>query len=149
MEAYDPEKAARVWQRVLGDSPPTPKYQGLLPLIMEEQTDAATYLALSRRFQGKPSAQLRRMAEEEQSHAACLQGLCRLTEGTRPAVKTPPLTQEATEALLRRCCGREMRCLAEYEGRSSDPEYGPVYALLAAQEREHCRLLLELLGGLK
>lgn len=148
METYDPEKTARVWQRVCGEQAP-PRHQGLPGLIAEERTDAATYLRLSRRFQGKASQILRRMFEEEQAHAACLKGICRLLTGTNPSTQAPPLPQESTEALLRRCYGREMRCLAEYEARSSDPEYGQVYARLAQQEREHCRRLLELLGSYK
>ena len=51
--------------------------------------------------------------------------------------------------MLRRCYGREMRCLAQYEARANHPEYGPVFARLAEQEREHCRLILELIGNLK
>ena len=42
-----------------------------------------------------------------------------------------------------------MRARAQYEGRSSDPEYGQVYARLAEQEKEHCRIILELIGNLK
>ena len=53
------------------------------------------------------------------------------------------------EALLRRCYGREMQCLAKYEARSSDPEFGVVFARLAEQERRHCHMVLELLGHLK
>ena len=30
-----------------------------------------------------------------------------------------------------------------------DPEYGPVFSRLAAQEREHCLVVLEILGRLK
>lgn len=149
METYDPEKAARVWQRVRGEDTPAPNHQGLLALIAEEWTDATTYLILSRRFQGKQSLLLRRMFEEEQAHAACLKGIYTLITGQRPITKSAPLPQEGTEAILRRCYGREMRCLAEYEARSADPEYGQVYARLATQERDHCRQILELLGSYK
>lgn len=152
MEVYDPEKAARVWQRVRGEnmSPvPEPDIQGLLALIAEEWTDATTYLHLSRQYQGKQSATLRKMFEEEQAHAACLKGIYTLTTGTRPVVRTVPPAREPVETTLRRCYGREMRCLAEYEARSADSQYGQVFARLAAQEREHCHLILELLGSLK
>ena len=62
---------------------------------------------------------------------------------------TPPVPQESPDRCLRRCYGQEMRCLAQYEARSTDPEYGPVFSRLAAQEREHCRIILELLGRLQ
>lgn len=149
METIDPAKAARVWQRVQADIPQENREQGLLELIAQEWTDATTYLQLSRRFQGKHSMILRRMFEEEQAHTACLKGIYTLITGIRPAVRTVPPSQEDPEQILRRCYGREMRCLAQYEARTADPEYGQVFARLAAQEREHCRLVLELLGSLK
>lgn len=148
MEIIDNAKAARVWQRVQSENPAARPEQGLLELIAHEWTDAATYLQLSRKFQGKDSALLRRMFEEEQAHTACLKGIYTLITGRHPAVRTMPPAQEEPEQTLRRCYGREMQCLARYEQRSADPEYGQVFARLAAQEREHCRLVLELLGNL-
>ncbi len=155
MDTIDREKAARVWQRVRGENAPAPApeqpagTQGLLELIAEEWVDATTYLNLSRRFQGKPSAVLRKMYEEEQAHGACLKGIYTLISGSRPTVRAVPPAQENPETTLRRCYGREMRCLAQYEARSDHPEYGQVFARLAEQEREHCRRILELLGSLK
>lgn len=149
METYDPEKAARVWQRVRATAPAEPDSGNLLALIAGEWADAATYLYLSRGRQGKEAAALRRLFEEEQAHAACLKGIYTLTTGQKPVIRTPPPVQEPIEVTLRRCYGREMRSLAEYEARSADPEYGPVFARLAAQEREHCRIVLELIGSLK
>lgn len=149
MEAYNAEKAAKVWQRVLGEAPSGTEQWGMQQLIMDAFTEAATYSSLSRRFQGKPAAAFRQLAEEKQKQAACLRGICILAEGTCPAAKNAPLPHGTTEAVLRRCYGQECRCIAEYERRSSDPEYGPVYARLAAQERELCCQLLALLGGLQ
>ncbi len=147
MQSIDAAKAARVWQRVQNTA--TPKEEGLLGMIAHEWTDAATYLQLSRKFQGKQSAALRKMYEEEQSHTDCLKGLYTLITGTRPAVKAVPVTSDNIEALLRQCYGREMQCLALYEQRSSDPEYGQIFTRLAAQEKDHCRVILEVLGSLK
>ena len=147
MERIDPAKAARVWQRVQ-EKPTEKREQGLQELIFEEWTDAATYLQLSRRFQGKKAALLRKLYQDELSHAACLKGIYTLITGSRPVVKTLPPQQGDAEQVLRRCYGREMRCLARYESRSSDPEYGQVFSRLAQQEREHCHLILEFLGDL-
>lgn len=147
METIDPVKAARVWQRVQGAT--KPREEGLLAMIAQEWTDAATYLQLSRQFQGKESAALRRLYEEEQAHTACLKGIYTLITGTRPTVKATPPADRDPEVILRRCYGREMQCLASYEDRANDKEYGPVFARLADQEREHCRVILELLGNLK
>lgn len=149
METIDKQKAARVWDRVQAQQDRTPDHRGLLALIAGEWADASTYLQLSRRFQGNPSAALRRLYEQEQSHAACLKGIYTLITGEHATVPSPPPPKENTEAVLRRCYGREMQSLAAYEARSSDPEYGQVFARLAAQEREHCHILLTILGSLK
>ena len=147
METIDKQKAARVWERVQGRPVRDP---GDLPaLIAGEWSDAAIYLQLSRRFQGKESAALRRLYEQEQSHAACLKGIYTLLTGTQPAVPTVTPALENTEAALRRCYGREMQSLAAYEARSADPEYGQVFARLAQQEREHCHTLLTIIGSHK
>ena len=147
MERVDPQKAARVWQRVHTENP-SPE-QGLLSLIAQEWADASTYLQLSRRLQGKPATILRTLYEQEQTHLACLKGIYTLITGTHPKVASAPLPQEEIEQTLRRCYGREMQCLAQYEQRSTHPEYGKVFARLAQQEQEHCRLLLEIIRNLK
>ena len=148
METIDRAKAARVWQRVQGDAAANPT-RGLQGLIAEEWTDAALYLSLSRRVQGNAAMILKKMGQEEQSHMACLKGIYTLQETGRPNVPTPPPPDNApVSTMLRRCYGREMRCLAQYEARANDPEYGQIFARMAQQEREHCRLILELLGSL-
>ena len=148
METYDKAKAARVWQRVQGAAEAAPT-QGLQGLIAEEWSDATLYLALSRRVQGPAAATLKKMSQEEQTHMACLKGMYTLQGSGRPDIPAPPPVENAPIGLLlRRCYGREMRCLAQYESRSSHPEYGQVFARMAQQEREHCRLILELLGSL-
>ena len=145
MEHFDTEKAARVWQRVQA---PQPEAEGLPALIAGELEDSATYLQLARRIGGKEGQVLRRLAEAEGSHAACLQGIYTLMTGEPINPKIPPMRSEPAERILRRGYGREMRCLAQYEARANDPEYGQVFARMAQQEREHCRQILELLGRL-
>lgn len=145
MENFDAAKATRVWQRVQGVQPES---QGLPALIAEELEDGATYLQLARRLGGRAGQTLRELSAAEHSHAACLKGIYTLSTGEPINPRIPPLRQEPTDRTLRRCYGREMRCLAQYEARANDPEYGPVFARLAAQEREHCMKVLELIGKL-
>ncbi len=148
METYDKAKAARVWQRVQGETVSNPTH-GLPGLIAEEWADAAMYLSLSRRVQGNHSAILKKIGQEEQAHMACLKGIYTLQGAGRPEIPAPPpLDKAPVSTLLRRCYGREMRCLAQYESRADHPEYGQIFARMAQQEREHCRLILELLGSL-
>ena len=148
MENYDKAKAARVWQRVQGAATANPT-QGLAGMIAEETADGAVYLSLSRRLQGPAANTLKKMSQDEQTHAACLKGMYTLQGQGRPDIPTPPPVENAPVGLLlRRCYGREMRCVAQYEARAEDPEYGQVFARMAQQEREHCRQILELLGRL-
>ena len=149
MENYDAAKATRVWQRVQAAQTTQPAVEGLPALIAGEMEDGATYLQLAKRLGGKEGQTLRHLAEAEHSHAACLKGIYTLMTGEPIAPRIPPLRPEPAERTLRRCYGREMRCLAQYEARSNDPEYGPVFSRLATQEREHCMAVLELIGRLR
>ena len=148
METIDPIKAKNVWQRVQGSAPPVQREEGLTELIAREMEDANIYLQLARRLPGKHSVILRKMAEQEQAHAACLKGIYTLLTGKRPAVSGVPTNLDDPIKVLRLCYGREMRCLARYEQRINDPEYGAVFSRLAEQERTHCHMVLELLGSL-
>lgn len=151
MYDYDPEKAVRVWQRVQGGQQmPSGELSLCLPgMIAQAWEDAAAYLYLSRRFQGAQSAMLRQMSQQRQSHAACLRGMYSQITGQRLTVQTPRPPQEPAANLLRRCYSRARHSLSEYEARSTDSEYGPVFARLADQTREHCKNVLEVLGGLR
>ena len=147
MNTIDPHKAARVWQRVQGTSQPTDRE--LLSMIAREWSKAATFLQLSRQFSGKESAALRRLHDQEQAHTACLKGIYTLITGVPPTVKALPLTGQDPEAVLRRLYGQQMQSLADYEALSATVDYGPVFAHLATQEKDHCRAILEIIGNLK
>ena len=149
MERIDPAKAAAVWQRVHTPTPPPADGEDLLRLIQEELTDGLTYLQLSKQIGGSQGNILRHMFQQDFSHTPCLKGIYRLITGNHPVVATPKIHPESVGATLRRCYGREMRCLVQYEARMSDPEYGKVFSRLALQEQEHCRQILEILGNLK
>ena len=147
MNSIDPQLAARVWQRVQGDDRLGDRE--LLAMINREISSATTYLQLSRQLQGKDSAALRQLHDREQAHCACLRGIYTLITSTYPNTKPIPLTGQTPESVLRRCYGRQMQALADYEARVNDPEYGPVFSRLAEQERDQCRMLLELIGNLE
>ena len=148
MENIDPAKAARVWQRVQGGQNKDP--EELVSLVVGEQTDAATYLQLSRRFHGKEAVIFRQLYEQELSHTACIKGMYQMLTGKPlPPQAAQPVLGEHILATLRRCYGREMQSLAAFEARMQDPEYGQVFSHLARQEREHCRILLTVIGNLK
>ena len=147
MTPYDPQKAAEVWKRVQTPLSASFDPSELLTMIADEWTDAVTYLHLSRHFRGKKAELLRQMSQQEQAHAACLKGIYTLITGRQPRIHVSPASRESPPILLRRCYGREMHALSRYQQRTSDPEYGQVYARLASQEQAHCQILLQLLGS--
>ena len=153
MAKYDKAMEERVWQRVQGNQAepesPRPPEGNLQALILGEWAAASAYLMLSRQVGAKEAAVLQRMFREEQAHAAILKGMYTLITGQKCVVQTPQPAKEPLETALRKCYGAELRSVSAYEARSADPEYGHVFARLAAQEREHCALVLELLGGMQ
>ena len=152
MNTIDQQKATRVWQRVQQtqtEDRKNDRMDNLQELIMNEWTAAATYQQLSRRLPPKEAAVLQRLSREEHGHGACLRGMYNLITGEKCPVHMPQLPAEPAERILRRCYGLEMRSLKEYEAKSSDPEYGHVFARIAEQEREHCVALLGIIGSLE
>ena len=147
MNHYDPEKAARVWQRVRSGSSEETAPE-LLTLIGDELAEAALCQKLSRLFNRQQNALLRQITQEDRSHAACLQGIYTLLTGSRPKPLIPSIPRTSPDIHLRRCYGRKLLAAARYEAKANDPEYGTVFSRLALQERTHCRLILELLGSI-
>ena len=139
--------AAQVWDRVRGAAIPAPDAQAVLTLIAEELADAAAYQQLARRLPPAQANAARQMAQQEQAHATCLRGVYRLITGQKPLIPPVRVPDDGPEIVLRRCYGREMRCLSHYEARQGDPQYGHIFQTLARQEKEHCHRILEILGA--
>ena len=148
MKQYDPKTAARVWDRVQNTTPPAGDAQTVLNLIAEEMLDAASYQRLARRLPPPQAAIARQLSQQEQAHISCLKGIYTLITGEKPLVPPPAVSDDPPEIMLRRCYGREMRCLSQYESRMGDPQYGHIFRTLARQEQEHCHRILEILGTL-
>ena len=150
MNTYDPRKAERVWARVQGDRVPEPKApeMNLQAMIMNEWVASSTYLALARQVPPREMCILQRWAREEQGHGATLKGIYTMITDQEPVIKAAPITAGSVELVLRKCYAAEMQTAREYESWATDVEYGPVFARLAEQEREHCRMILELMGRL-
>ena len=148
MKQYDPKTAKMVWDRVQNAAVPAPDAPAILNLIEEELVDAAAYLRLSKKLPPALAAIARQLSQQEQSHAGCLRGIYALITGRKAIVPQPVVADDPPEIVLRRCYGREMRCLAQYEARQNDPQYGHVFHSMARQEQEHCHKILELLGVL-
>ena len=148
MANYDKQMADRVWKRVQGDRPEEKQDLNLKGLILGAQMAAATYQQLSRQLGQREGATLQRLAREEQAHCACLKGICLLVDGKRPDGKQPQIPRESPELMLRRAYAGELKSMNACQALSGHPEYGHIFADLAAREREHSRTVLEILGRL-
>ena len=150
MNEFDSQRAARVWQRVQGERQEQPAPQGanFSALMMDQWQVSAQYLQLSRQLSGKEAAILLRLARESRAQAMCLKGISILSTGQAPMLRAVAVQPAPAEGLLRRCYGLEIRSLKAYENHRADTEYGSVFENLAQQKREHCCLLLELIGEL-
>lgn len=122
--------------------------QDLRALLLAEETLADTCGQLARRVSGREAQTLRQLARNARGHAACLEGICVLVTGEAPELRTPPAEAGPVPTLLRRCYATAMRALVTYEARRGDREYGPVFARLALQQQDQCRMILELTGRL-
>ena len=145
MKQYDPSK---VWDRVKNAAVPAGDSQLILNLITEEALDARTYGQLAKRLPPPQAAIARQLSQQEQAHIACLKGIYAMITGHNAILAPQKVADDPPEIVLRRCYGREMRTLTQYEARQNDPQYGHIFRALARQEQEHCHRILELLGAL-
>ncbi len=134
----------RVWERVRGEQ----QDPSLQVLTAAEKANAAVYLRLARMAQGPEKAPLRQLFERERRHGQMLGGIYLLTEDRPVSVRTAAPAADPMTVALRKCYAASLKAAAEYAKRCNDPEYGPAFAHLAAQEQENCAMLLELLGTL-
>ena len=94
------------------------------------------------------AALIHQLYAQERANLVCLKGIYILSTGEQPSIPVQQPSPAPVNTLLRRCYSWEIRCAALYEEKSTDPEYGPVFAQLAQQERRHCQMLAELIGRL-
>ncbi len=138
------DEQVKIWQRVRNDAPPVT--EGLPGLAAGALARAALYAALARQMQGPGRSILLQLQEEEQHCARCMKGVYRMATGTAMQVASVPPTYEKNEAALRKCYGQSLKTLAACDSRAYDPEYGPVFGMLASKMRGNCCKLAELMG---
>lgn len=148
MCSYDPKIAAQVWERV--QSPPTAAEDThfLTAMISEIQADAAAFRQLSGKVSSSQATLLRQLIQQEQSQLHCLKGMYTLITGEKAPTVPPAAAKDPPQITLRRCYGRMLRRLGQYETRRNDVQYGHVYRILARDTQSHCHALLQLLGAI-
>ena len=144
MELPDLHAQTKIWQRVRSEQPPVT--DGLQSLVAGAMTQAAVFGSLSRQVQGPGRELLLQLRDQELSHARCMKGIYVMVTGKPMAVTAAPVTKELPEIALRKAYGRSLRALKAYEEKAGREEYGPVFELLAAGQRENCRKIAEITG---
>ena len=155
MDRFDSETVRNIWQRVQAGngstlSPETEKHPrcDLSQWIARELSTAALYMQLSKRLSGNAAHTLRRLARQEMSHATTLKGICLVCQGIQPQVRPDPGQKAPVLTLLQRCYGQKLQIVSAYEKRCEDPQYGSVFQKMLQEERDQCRILLQLMGNL-
>ena len=155
METFDPQVAARVWQRVTQQNdplsfvqPPPPVAAGLARMVQQAWQCAFAYQFLFQRVSGSDSRLLKGLYEQKQGQAVCLKGLCAVTGESCPTPPRPDFQKQSVKAALHRCYHLELQTLQDYEAHTSDPRQGQIYTQLVRQQRKLCLQVLELLGRL-
>lgn len=145
MESFDQEKARRVWARVHSGPECAPDPDTLTALLSQELTDAAVLTRLAKQIGGR-GGDLLRLARQCRQHAGYLRGICTMIrrDYSNPAVPAPTVTTAG--GALRNCYVNSLHRIQEYENRSADPDYGPVFRKMADTTRNQCAALLELIG---
>ncbi len=142
MGELDESMEKRVWERVRGEA----QSPSLQVLAAAEKANAAVYLRLARPAPGPATAPPRHLLPRPPPPRQLLGGIHLLTTDKALSVRTASPAADSMGVALRKCYAATLKAIAEYERHSQDREYGPAFAQLAAQEREHCIMLLELLG---
>ena len=145
MEAYDREKARRVWDRVNGSCTQEPDLDALTALLCQEQTDAAVLTRLAKKVGGR-GGDLLRLARQCRQHAGYLQGICAMIGRDRPHPAIPVPAVATANIALRKCYVNFIYRIREYEKLSPDPDYGPVFRKMADTAHHQCAVLLDLIG---
>lgn len=125
----------KVWQRVRGGTPD--QIQRLREFLTAQAPIAACYRNLSRR-----GGKFQLLHEHKHSQINALRGILRMLTG-QPVAQ--PRCREATPD-LKACFTAERNLYDALDAQSRDGEFGPVFASLRDRQREHCRLLAEVIG---
>jgi hypothetical protein len=144
MEILNHQTIHDVWQRVQQKPAPadTPDW---MPLIIGLRQEASILNALYKRTS---RTAVQPLIKQVASHIACIKGMMNLS-GQRPQdTPLPHIKNEPTSALLRRGYTNMLSRLTEYEKRTSDAAFGPVFHILAAETRSALRTLTELAAGM-
>ena len=147
MEQFSKEQVKKIWERVQQSNGNTSSTPNLCGSAARELNAAAIYRYLSRKIPGRNGQMFARFAQQEQSHASSIKGICAVTYGKCPPIRGEMPGNTPVPVLLRRCYGLKLQAISEYEKLSNEESYGHIFRQLAREEQQQLQFLLHLLGN--
>ena len=144
MENLDNGTIRQVWERVQ-QKPQSQEAPELASLLTGLRQEAALYALLIKRSN---RAGFQPLLKQVNSHIACIKGICILSGANAENFTPAPLRQEPVLAMLRRAYANALGRLTEYEKRTCDAAFGPVFHILAQETKHTLYTLTKLCGGL-
>lgn len=146
MESIDPKVARQVWKRVVAAPVPGMSPGDLHSLLAPAIELSALYRSLVSSLSGKQRETAQLLSAGQQNTVFALRGMQLKRFGRGEAIPSSASHQKNPRQILETCYSKAKAALTEYSARAIDPEFGPVFRLLAAREEENCLGILALLG---
>lgn len=143
MDKLNDQTIQSVWQRV--QQKPLPPEQPGLPILLTGLRQEAVLYALLLKQTNHTG--LKPLLKQVNSHIASVKGMCLLSGAEIQHFIPPQPRQENWETAMRRAYNNALGRLTEYEKRTSDASFGPVFCILAEETKAALRTITTLCGS--
>ena len=143
MDKLSDQTIQSVWQRVQ-QKPQSPALPELPSLLTGLRQEAVLYTLLLKQTN---HTGLKPLLKQVNSHIASVKGMCLLSGAEVQHFVPPQPRQENWETAMRRAYTNARGRLTEYEKRTSDASFGPVFCILAEETKAALRIITTLCGS--
>ena len=143
MDKLSDQTIHSVWQRVQ-QKPQPPEQLELPTLLTGLRQEAVLYTLLLNKTN---HTGLKPLLKQINSHIASVKGMCLLSGAEIQHFIPPQPRQENWETAMRRAYTNALGRLTEYEKRTSDASFGPVFRILADETKMTLRTITILSGS--
>lgn len=143
MDKLSDQTIQSVWQRVQ-QKPQQPPQSELPILLTGLRQEAILYTLLLKQTN---HTGLKPLLKQVNNHIASVKGMCLLSGAEIQHFIPPQPRQENWETAMRRAYTNALGRLTEYEKRTSDASFGPVFCILAEETKITLRAIATLCGS--
>ncbi len=147
MEPIHSSAARQVWSRVTAPPDRRASTHDWPQLIYTAAQTLSLYQALAFSLAGKAKNQAQQLLELQQETLSTLRGLARLAQKNPQGIRPPKFPASSAEKLAVIGFRRAREAMTDYTARTIDPEFGPIFHILAQREETACATLASLLGS--